>query len=180
MMPTDHAMRKVTETYPERALFLALPCPILSPSGSTPLGGSFYELIAQGGEVECGVERVGERHPVEHRPRVEILTQDYGHLPQTGDRPDLGVVVGEPVLPDAPQVFEHHGPVTGKTGKASMSRSTSRRTVVGFGRGSSFLRQTLANSERTCAGSAAVPEPPTRRSTSLARSRFSGSLRSRV
>jgi hypothetical protein len=51
---------------------------------------SFYELLAQGGEVECGVERVGERHPVEHRPRVEILTQDYGHLPQTGDRPDLG------------------------------------------------------------------------------------------
>jgi hypothetical protein len=74
-----------------------------------PLSDPFYELLAQGGEVECRVQRVGERHPVEYRPRVEILTQDHAHLPQTGDRPDLGVVVGEHVLPDAPQGFEHHG-----------------------------------------------------------------------
>ena len=56
-----------------------------------PLGGPFYELLAQGGEVECRVQRVGERHPVEYRPRVEILTQDYGHLSEAGDRLDLGV-----------------------------------------------------------------------------------------
>ena len=74
-----------------------------------PLSDPFYELLAQSGEVECGIQRVGERHPVEYRPRVEILTQDHAHLPQTGDRPDLGVAVGEPVLPNAPQGFEHHG-----------------------------------------------------------------------
>jgi hypothetical protein len=54
-----------------------------------PLGGPFFELLAQSGEVECGLQRVGERHPVEYSPRVEILTQDYGHLPEAGDRPDL-------------------------------------------------------------------------------------------
>jgi hypothetical protein len=143
-------------------------------------GGPFCERLAQDGKVECRVQRVGERHPVEYRPRVEILTQDHAHLPETGDRPDLCVVVRKHVLPDAPQGFEHHGPVSGKSGKASMRCSTSRRTVVGSGLGSSFLRHALANSERTCAGSAAVPAPPTRRSTSLARSRFSGSLRSRA
>jgi hypothetical protein len=37
------------------------------------------------------VQRVGERHPVEYRTRVEILTQDHGHLPQAGDCPDLWV-----------------------------------------------------------------------------------------
>ena len=50
-------------------------------------------LLAQSGEVEFGVQRVGERHPVEYRPGVEILTQDHGHLPEAGDRPELGVVV---------------------------------------------------------------------------------------
>ena len=55
------------------------------------------------------VQWVGERHPVEYSPRVEILTQDHGHLPEAGDRPDLGVVVAEQVLADAPQGFEHHG-----------------------------------------------------------------------
>ena len=54
-----------------------------------PLGGPFYELLAQGGEVECGLKRVGERHSVEYRPGVEILTQDYAHLPEAGDRLDL-------------------------------------------------------------------------------------------
>ena len=74
-----------------------------------PLGGPFYELLSQGGEVEFRVQRVGERHPVEYRPRVEILAQDHANLPEAGDRPDLGVVVGEHVLPDAPQGLEHHG-----------------------------------------------------------------------
>jgi hypothetical protein len=46
-----------------------------------PLGGPFYELLSQGGEVEFRVQRVGERHPVEYCPRVEILAQDHGHLP---------------------------------------------------------------------------------------------------
>src|SRR5215213_5029458 len=82
---------------------------VLSPSGSMPLSDPFYELLAQGGEVECGLQRVDERHPVEHRPRVEIFTQDHTHLPEAGDCPDLSVVVGEHVLPDAPQGFEHHG-----------------------------------------------------------------------
>ena len=54
-----------------------------------PLGGLFYELLAQGGEIECRVQRVGERHPVEYRPRVEVLAQDHAHLPEAGDRPDL-------------------------------------------------------------------------------------------
>jgi hypothetical protein len=35
------------------------------------------------------VQRVGERHPIEYRPRVEILTQEHAHLPEAGDRPDL-------------------------------------------------------------------------------------------
>ena len=60
-----------------------------------PAGDPFYELLAQSGEVKLGVQRVGERYPVEYRPRFEILTQDHGHLPQAGDRPDLGVVAGE-------------------------------------------------------------------------------------
>jgi hypothetical protein len=47
--------------------------------------------------------------PSSTAPCFEILTQDYGHLPQAGDRPDLGFVVGEHVLPDAPQGLEHHG-----------------------------------------------------------------------
>ena len=54
-----------------------------------PLGSPFYELLAQGGEVECGLKRVGEQHPVEYRPHIEILTQDHAHLPEAGDRPDL-------------------------------------------------------------------------------------------
>jgi hypothetical protein len=54
-----------------------------------PLGGLFYELLAQGGEVECRVQRVGERHPVEYRPRVEIRTQDHTHLPEADGRPVL-------------------------------------------------------------------------------------------
>ena len=54
-----------------------------------PLRGPFYELLAQGGKVKCGVQRVGERYPVEYRPRVEVLTQDHGHLPEAGDSPDL-------------------------------------------------------------------------------------------
>src|SRR5215203_6363248 len=37
------------------------------------------------------------------------------------------------------------GPVSGKTGKASMRRSTSRRTVVGSGLGSSFLNHAPRN-----------------------------------
>jgi hypothetical protein len=82
------------------------------------------------------------------------------------------------VLPDPRRASSTTGPVSGKTGKASMRRSTSRRTVVGSGLGSSLLRHAPPNSERTCAGRAAVPAPPTRRSTSLARSRLSGSLRS--
>jgi hypothetical protein len=49
------------------------------------LGGPFYELLAQGGEVEGGVQRVGERHPVEYHTRIEILTQDHAHLPEAGD-----------------------------------------------------------------------------------------------
>ena len=53
------------------------------------LGGPFFELLAQSGEIKLGVQRVGERHPVEYRPGVEILTQDHGHLPETGDHPDL-------------------------------------------------------------------------------------------
>src|SRR5215211_9029954 len=65
-------------------------------------------LLAQSGEVKFGVQRVGERHPVEYRPRVEVLTQDYAHLPEAGDRPDLGIMVGEQVLPDAPQGLKHH------------------------------------------------------------------------
>ena len=52
-------------------------------------GGSFYELLTQNGKVEFGVQRVGERYPVEYRSRVEILAQDYAHLPEAGDRPDL-------------------------------------------------------------------------------------------
>jgi hypothetical protein len=55
------------------------------------------------------VQRVGERHPIEYRPRVEVLTQDYAHRSEAGDRPDLGIMVGEHVLPDAPQGLEHHG-----------------------------------------------------------------------
>jgi hypothetical protein len=55
------------------------------------------------------VQWVGERHPVEYCTRVKILTQDYAHLPEAGDRPDLGILVGEHVLPDAPQGFEHYG-----------------------------------------------------------------------
>jgi hypothetical protein len=47
--------------------------------------------------------------------------------------------------------------VSGSTEKARSRRSTSRRTVAGSGRGSSFLKQALANSERTCAGTAALP-----------------------
>ena len=126
------------------------------------------------------VQRVGERHPVEYRPGVEILTQDHAHLPEAGDRPDLGVVVGEQVLPDPRMASSTMGPVSGKTGNASMRRSTSRRIASGSGLGSSFLRQAPPNSERTCAGSAALRAPPTRRSTSLARSRLSGSLRSKA
>ena len=53
------------------------------------LGGSFYELLAQRGEVEFGIQRVGERHPVEYRSRVEILTQDHAHLPEAGDGPEI-------------------------------------------------------------------------------------------
>jgi hypothetical protein len=56
------------------------------------------------------VQRVGERHPVEYRPRFAILTQDHAHLPQAGECPDLWAsLVGEQMLPDAPQGFEHHG-----------------------------------------------------------------------
>jgi hypothetical protein len=54
-----------------------------------PLGGSFNELLAQRGEVEFGVQRVGERHPVEYRSRVEMLTQDHAHLPEAGDGPEI-------------------------------------------------------------------------------------------
>jgi hypothetical protein len=75
-----------------------------------PLSDLFYELLAQGGEVKLGVQRVGERHPVEYRPRFEILTQDRAHLPKAGECPDLWAsLVGEHVLPDALQGFEHHG-----------------------------------------------------------------------
>ena len=56
------------------------------------MGDPFCELLAQGGEVEGRIQRVGERHPVEYRPRVEILTQDHAYLPEAGDRPDLGVI----------------------------------------------------------------------------------------
>jgi hypothetical protein len=35
------------------------------------------------------VQWVEERHPVEYRTRVEVLTQDHAHLPEAGDRPDL-------------------------------------------------------------------------------------------
>jgi hypothetical protein len=74
------------------------------------LGGSFYELLTQNSKVEFGVQRVGERHPVEYSPRVEILAQDHAHLPQAGECPDLWAsLVGEHVLPDALQGFEHHG-----------------------------------------------------------------------
>jgi hypothetical protein len=133
-----------------------------------PLGGLFYRLLAQGDEVECGLQRVAERHSVEYRPRVEILTQDHSHLPYAGDSPDLGVVVAEQVLRDAQQGLEHQGAVSAKTGKASMRRSASCRTTSGSGLGSSFLKQAPPNSERTCAGSAALPAPRKRRSTSLA------------
>ena len=52
-------------------------------------GGPFYELLAQGGKVEFGVQRVGERHPVEYCPRFEILTQDHANLPEAGDCPEI-------------------------------------------------------------------------------------------
>jgi hypothetical protein len=74
-----------------------------------PAGDPFYELLAQSGEVECRVQRVGERHPVEYSPRFEILTRDHAHMPEAGECPDLGVIVGEQMLPDAPQGFEHYG-----------------------------------------------------------------------
>jgi hypothetical protein len=48
-------------------------------------GGPFYKLLAQGGEVECGLKRVGERHSVEYCPHIEILTQDDANLPEAGD-----------------------------------------------------------------------------------------------
>ena len=54
-----------------------------------PLGGLFYEFLAQGGEVEVRVQRVGERHPVEYQPRVEALTEDHVYLPEAGECPDL-------------------------------------------------------------------------------------------
>ena len=83
------------------------------------------------------------------------------------------------MLPDAPQGLGTTGPVSGNAGKASRRRSTSRRTAAGSGLGSIFLRQALADSENACAGNAALPAPPTRRSTSLALSRFTGSLQSK-
>jgi hypothetical protein len=49
------------------------------------------------------------------------------------------------------------GAVSGKTGNASMRRSTSRRTASGSGLGSSFPAHAPPDSGRTCAGSAAVP-----------------------
>jgi hypothetical protein len=55
---------------------------VLSPSGSIPSGGPFYELLTQSGEVKFGVQRVGERHPVEYHPHIEILAQDHAHLPE--------------------------------------------------------------------------------------------------
>jgi hypothetical protein len=61
------------------------------------------------------------------------------------------------VLPDPRRASSTTGPVSGSTGKARSRRSTSRRTVAGSGRGSSFLKQALANSERTFAGTAALP-----------------------
>ena len=119
-----------------------------------------------------GSSGLGKRHPVEYRPRVEILTQDHAHLPETGDRPDLGVVVEEHVLPDAPQSAEHHGTRERQTGKASMGNSTS--AVLLLRDLGSSLQTRLGEFGEDCAelrGSA----PPPRRSTSLARSRFSGS-----
>jgi hypothetical protein len=75
-----------------------------------PAGDPFHELLAHSGEVEVGVQRVGERHPVKYHPRVEILTQDYANLPEAGDRPVLWAsLVGEQVISDAPQGLEHHG-----------------------------------------------------------------------
>src|SRR5215218_1413961 len=64
--------------------------------------------LLQRGEFERGVQWVGERHPVEHGSWVKVLAQDHAHLPQAGDGPNLGVVVGEQVLSDAPQGLEHH------------------------------------------------------------------------
>ena len=74
------------------------------------LGGSFYELLTQDSKVEVGVKRVDERRPVEYRPRVEILTEGP-RLPARDGRQlrSLGVVVGEQVLPEAPQGLETTG-----------------------------------------------------------------------
>src|ERR671911_151622 len=54
------------------------------------LGGPFYELLAQGGEVECGRQRVGERDPVEYSPGVEILAQEHAPLPERKTNHPLG------------------------------------------------------------------------------------------
>ena len=59
------------------------------------------------------VQRIGERHSIEYHPHIEILTQDHAHLPEAGECPDLWAsLVGEQVLPDAPQGLDHDGPVT--------------------------------------------------------------------
>lgn len=64
----------------------------------------------------------------------------------------------------------HHRARTQGAPKAISRRSTSRRTVTGSGRGSSFLKQAFANLERAYVGTAVVP----------ACSRFSGFFRSRA
>jgi hypothetical protein len=43
------------------------------------------------------------------KERRELKLRKEGQLAEAGDRPDLGVVEGEQVLPDAPQGLKHHG-----------------------------------------------------------------------
>ena len=54
-------------------------------------------------------ERVDERDALDGRPRREVLREHYGNLVQLGRRPDLRVIVGELVVPDAPDRLEHNG-----------------------------------------------------------------------
>lgn len=64
----------------------------------------FLELARQ----KVLTKRVDERHPLERRSVLEVLTQDDGHLVKFGDRPDLRVVVRKPVSTYTPDGLKHH------------------------------------------------------------------------
>jgi hypothetical protein len=75
-----------------------------------PLGGLFYELLAQGGEVECTVSSgLVNDTPSSTAPGLKSSLRTTPTCPRRATAQIWASSVGEQVLPDVPQSLEDHG-----------------------------------------------------------------------